>query len=94
LTKTNGTIFAFDFSGEAIKQAKKHYSVNAIISDIRDPLPYNTEQFEFIISDISLHYFSEKDTFVILMEIHRVLKPNGIMLVCLSSMKDKNHGAQ
>ena len=71
-----------------------HYSVNAIIGDIRDPLPYAAEQFDFIISDLSLHYFSEKDTFMILGEIHRVLKQNGIMLVRLNSIKDKNHGAQ
>jgi SAM-dependent methyltransferase len=94
LIKTNCTIFALDYSEEAIEQVNKHYLVNAVVGDIRDPLPYNTEQFDFIISDLSLHYFSEKDTFVILGEIHRVLKPNGIMLARLNSIKDKNHGAQ
>jgi len=94
LTKTNSTIFALDYSEEAIAQVQKHYSVNAIVGDIRDPLPYGTEQFDFIISDLSLHYFSEKDTFTILSEIRRVLKRNGIILARLNSIKDKNHGAQ
>jgi SAM-dependent methyltransferase len=94
LIKTNSTIFALDYSEEAIAQVKMHYSVNSIVGDIRDPLPYEAEQFDFIISDLSLHYFSEKDTFRILSEIHRVLKQNGIMLVRLNSIKDKNHGAQ
>ena len=39
-------------------------------------LPFADNLTNIIISDLSLHYFTEQKTFEILEEIKRVLKPN------------------
>ncbi len=39
-------------------------------------LPFADNLTDIIISDLSLHYFTEQKTFEILEEIKRVLKPN------------------
>ena len=40
-----------------------------------------------------MHYFRERTTFEVLEEIKRVLKPDGILLFRVNSVKDVNHGA-
>lgn len=56
-------------------------------------LPFENNFTDLIICDLSLHYFREKTTFEILEEIKRVLKPDGILLFKVNSVKDVNHGA-
>lgn len=56
-------------------------------------LPFEDNVADIIISDLSLHYFTEQKTFEILDEIKRVLKPNGLLLFRVNSVKDVNHGA-
>ena len=61
--------------------------------DMTKGLPFEDNFTDIIISDLSLHYFAEKKTFEILEEIKRVLKPNGILLFRVNSVRDVNHGA-
>ena len=94
LCSISKSVYAIDYSEEAIEQVKRNYPVDAILGDISNQLPYKDNLFDFIVCDLSLHYFSEEETFRILNEIFRVMKTKGIMLVRLNSIKDKKHGAQ
>lgn len=56
-------------------------------------LPFDDNFTDIIISDLSMHYFTEQKTCEILKEMKRVLKQNGILLFRVNSVKDVNHGA-
>lgn len=56
-------------------------------------LPFEDGAFDMVCADLSLHYFTEKDTSAILEEIRRVLAPNGILSVRVNSLEDTNYGA-
>lgn len=55
--------------------------------------PFESNYTDLIIADLSLHYFKEIDTFKILNEIKRILKPNGHLIFRVNSIEDKNFGA-
>ena len=86
-------IYAFDYSEKAIDFLKKKYNVNATVSDIRNVMPYNDSFFNIVISDLSLHYFSEEETYKILNEINRIMKAQSILIARVNSINDINHGA-
>lgn len=57
-------------------------------------LPFEDNLTDIIISDLSLHYFTEQKTFEILDEIKRVLKPNGLLFFRVNLINDVNYGAR
>jgi len=92
LLSKNRNVYACDYSEEAIGIVRTKFDIDARIVDIRDGLPYGNEQFDIIVSDLSLHYFSDSTTKRILKDIFRVLRKDGIVLVRVNSINDKNHG--
>ncbi len=84
-----------DYSQNAIQNIKKNFPevAKAECFDMTKGLPFDDDFTDIIISDLSLHYFTEKKTYEVLEEIKRVLKPNGILLFRVNSVKDVNHGA-
>ena len=84
-----------DYSRKAIENVKSNFPELERIEyfDMTKGLPFDDNFAEIIISDLSLHYFTEKNTFEILEEIKRVLKPNGLLLFRVNSIKDVKHGA-
>ena len=58
-----------------------------------DGMPFDDNYFEVIIADLCLHYFKEKDTFMILNELKRILVNNGSLMLRVNSINDVNHGA-
>ena len=94
LTKWSNHVYALDYSNEAIQLVNKNYKIDAAVVDMRNGLPYQNNEMDIIVSDLSLHYFSKEETNRIINEIIRVLKKQGILLARLNSMKDKKHGAQ
>lgn len=84
-----------DYSRNAIENIKSNFPEveRAECFDMSKGLPFEDNVADIIISDLSLHYFTEQKTFEILDEIKRVLKPNGLLLFRVNSVKDVNHGA-
>ncbi len=56
-----------------------------------DRFPFCDDKFEMVIADLSLHYFKNNDTFKIISEIKRILKPNGYLFFRLNSTNTKEY---
>lgn len=94
LTEKDKNILACDFSSYALELVHK-YLPNVLTKqfDMTKPFPIEDNSIDLVIADLSLHYFSEEETFKILDEIKRILVNNGYLLFRVNSTKDINHGA-
>lgn len=87
-------VLSCDFSYEAMKNIEDNISGSkTLYLNMLKPFPFLDNSKDLIIADLSLHYFSSEDTKHIMNEIKRVLKPNGILLARVASIKDIYHGA-
>ena len=95
LAKKGKEVIACDYSESALETIKENMPEisDRMCFDMRDGLPFDDNFTSIIIADLSLHYFTEEDTVRILNEIHRVLKPNGMLLFRVNSTNDINYGA-
>lgn len=95
LIEKGKTVIPCDYSKNAIENIKKNFPEveKTYCFDMSKGLPFYDNLTDIIISDLSLHYFTEQKTFEILDEIKRVLKPNGLLFLRVNSMKDVNFGA-
>lgn len=59
--------------------------------DMRQELPFKDGQFDVVHADLSLHYFDEATTKRIFAEIHRVLKPDGVLAFLVNSTSDPEY---
>lgn len=84
-----------DYSQNAIDNLRRVFPEveRAECFDMTQRFPFEDNFTDIVISDLSLHYFTESITHRILDEIKRVLKPNGILLLRINSTKDTLHGA-
>ena len=72
--------------GSGIKKIKGAWNVDRLaevepdeVIDITKELPYEENWFDEVIADYVLEQIHDNDTFIVVLnEIHRVLKPNGI----------------
>ncbi|PWQ92196.1 class I SAM-dependent methyltransferase [Leucothrix pacifica] len=61
--------------------------------DHSKPLPFQSGSFDVVVASLCLHYFSLEKTKQIILELSRVLKPQGKMLCRVNSYRDENYGA-
>jgi SAM-dependent methyltransferase len=60
--------------------------------DLSKLFPHPDQSFDVVYASVSLHYFDDNTTDQIFSEIHRVLKPNGIVAFILNSKSDAEYG--
>jgi SAM-dependent methyltransferase len=94
LTERGFSVISCDYSIEALKRLT-HFIRNPQTRhfDIRERFPFDDSSVSVIISDLSIHYFSKKETERIAEELSRVLVSGGFLLCRINSTKDVNHGA-
>ncbi len=56
------------------------------------PLPFADASFDAVVAGLSLHYFSWNDTLAIINEVHRVLRPAGLLSIAVNAAGDVNYG--
>lgn len=93
LKEKGKNVIAVDNSEVALSIVKEKIKVKTLYCDIKNKLPFDNNTVICMIADLSLHYFSEEDTFNILNEINRVLKDDGILIFRVNSILDINYGA-
>jgi SAM-dependent methyltransferase len=68
-------------------------AVRAFVTDISKPLPVRTAAVDAVVASLSLHYFPWATTIAIYREIHRVLRPGGLLLFRVNAEDDVEYGA-
>lgn len=65
--------------------------VNFAVVDASQSLPYENQQFDCVYAQLSIHYFNDDVTHLLFSEIHRILKPGGIVAVMMNTTKDAEY---
>lgn len=82
-------VTSLDYSTEALKELKEaNPKANIIEHDLLNPLPFENENFDVVIADLSLHYFDKENTLKILDNIKDILKKEGILIARVNSIKE------
>jgi SAM-dependent methyltransferase len=94
LSERGYPVISCDYSIEALKRLKFFIEKpETRIFNMAEGLPFDNNTAGVVIADLSLHYFSGRDTGKIINEIFRVLLPEGYLLCRVNSVKDILHGA-
>jgi SAM-dependent methyltransferase len=94
LTERDYQVISCDYSVEALNRLK--YFIEKPVTrlfNILDGLPFENNSACILIADLSIHYFSWKDTNKIIKEVSRVLLRNGCFICRVNSVNDFNYGA-
>lgn len=86
-------VTGMDFSNEAIQQAnlkaqKLGLSVEFVIADMAKVLPFEDKTFDAVMSNVSIHMFSDQITRNLFKEIQRIICPEGLFLFHVNSTED------
>ncbi len=87
-------VLSCDFSHSALKSIEDNIKGSkTLYLNMMDKFPIEDNKYLVVIADLSLHYFDDKTTKHIMMEIKRILKNNGVLLARVASVNDFNFGA-
>jgi len=90
------TVTATDFVPAVIEDNQKRlgHMPNLVFQSMRidRPYPYDADTFDAAYAHLTLHYFTHDITQSVVTEIHRVLKPGGLLLFACKSPADPAHG--
>lgn len=74
---------------EASQKAKKeNLKIDFQVVDLAGPLPFPDAAFDIVYSHLGLHYLNKADTEKMFQEIHRVLKPGGVLAALFNTVDD------
>ena len=76
------------FSVEKLSNFKEFNQIDVRIEDVSKSMPYEDNNFDFIYARLVLHYLTKQQLEKVLKEIHRVLKPNGILFIVARNNKE------
>jgi ubiquinone/menaquinone biosynthesis C-methylase UbiE len=89
---------ALDFSAASVESVRKKTtkahldSVKVLQHDLSKKLPFSKGSFNAVYAHLSIHYFDDKTTHRIIVEIERILKPGGLIFVKCKSVDDPLYG--
>jgi SAM-dependent methyltransferase len=86
LTSCSRFILGMDISEQILRTAHSHHTnLQAVLSDVRS-LPFGEGSFDFILSNSTLdHFINHREISKSLHELHRVLRPEGRLLLTLDN---------
>lgn len=87
-------VVAGDIALDALRQCARAAPAARLLQfDLRQPLPLVDDAFGVVVASLCLHYFDWATTQRAVAEIHRCLRPGGLLLARLNSTRDVQHGA-
>lgn len=75
-----------DISDIALKKVKE-FNSNVIKLDMKEKLPFSDNEFDLVFANLSIHYFSDKDTKKLMLEIKRILKKDGLFIGSVNGLE-------
>ena len=72
-------VISSDISEIALNKVKE-FNKNVLKLDMRNPLPFEDNKFDLVFANLSIHYFSDKETKRLMSEIKRILKNGGLFI--------------
>jgi SAM-dependent methyltransferase len=91
-------VVSTDISDLALEESKAKLSpdlegkVSLMKLDLEDEFPFEQNEFDVVYAHLSLHYFDEETTKMIIQEIYRVLKGGGVLALLCNSTSDPEYG--
>lgn len=82
-------VISSDISDIALNKVKE-FNKNIIKVDMRKKLPFNDNSFDLVFANLSIHYFSDSDTKMLMKEIKRVLKNDGLFVGSVNGLEGYN----
>lgn len=93
LVQAGGQVTALDGSAVALDRlAAALPGPQYVHHRLPAPLPFPEASFDAVAAGLSLHYFPWNDTLVIINEVHRVLRPGGLVLCAVNASNDVEFG--
>jgi SAM-dependent methyltransferase len=92
LAEAGFAVVALDASGEAIAFAREKFaalSIDFVVADMAEPLPFADGSFDAVMANVSLHMFSDAVTRAVFAEVRRVLQPGGLFLFHVNATSDR-----
>ena len=89
-------VVSVDFSDYAVKRVGQINPGNTFVFDMSNPDAwkiFEDNTFSAIVANLSLHYFDDKTTKMIISQIQRILKPKAKLIARVNSLEDKEFGA-
>lgn len=88
------SVLSCDISTQALKNIEDNIQKSKTVCfDMTKHFPFQDNSYSVVIADLCIQYFCEEDTFHIVNEIKRILKPNGILLARVARTDDYDYGA-
>lgn len=75
-----------DVSDIALEKVKE-FNSNVIKLDMKEKLPFSDNEFDLVFANLSIHYFSDKDTKKLMLEIKRILKKDGLFIGSVNGLE-------
>jgi SAM-dependent methyltransferase len=86
LTARGLEVSALDLSYDRVSVAARNVpAARFIVADLTQGLPFRSHSVDLVVASLSLHYFDRRATALIISEIARVLREDGIIL-CRTNM--------
>ncbi|MBQ9790233.1 MAG: class I SAM-dependent methyltransferase [Clostridia bacterium] len=95
LVGQNFNVVSLDFSLSGVSQTRSINPNTHIfdMSNLEDWQSLKNNSFAAVVANLSLHYFSDSTTRMIMREIRRVLAPDGVLIARVNSTLDTVFGA-
>lgn len=71
------SVIPVDISELAINEVLR-FNANAVCADMRERLPFEDSWFDLVFANLSIHFFSDRETRALISEVERILKPDGV----------------
>ena len=82
-------VVACDYSAEALQILRAHLpAVRTICCDLAEALPIADASADVVVSDMSLHFFDAATTRRLILEIARILRPEGCLILRCNHIDD------
>ncbi|WP_172195080.1 class I SAM-dependent methyltransferase [Saccharibacillus qingshengii] len=81
---------ACDLSERALERLRQEEpGIGTLRLDMAEELPFETGTLQAVVADLSLHYFTDSTTRRIIGELHRSLRPGGLLLCRVNAMGER-----